>query len=51
MSGGVHVFGGIMIWRAITAKRHAARLADTQMDPGSTDLHAFFAVAALRLFD
>jgi hypothetical protein len=51
MPGGVRVFGGMPVRRAITAERHATRLAGAQMDPLCADLHAFFAFEALRLLD
>ncbi len=51
MRGFVRVFAGVTIWRAVAAERHAARLAGAQMDPGTADLHAFLAFAALRLLD
>jgi hypothetical protein len=47
----VCVFTGVLIWRAVAAKRDPAFLAGPQMNPVATDLHAFFAFAALRLFD
>jgi hypothetical protein len=47
----MRVFAGVTVWRAITAERYAAGLAGAQMDPGRSNLHAFLAFAALRLFD
>ena len=51
MPAGVRVFAGMLVRRAIATERHAARLARPQMHPAAADLHAFFAFAALRLFD
>jgi hypothetical protein len=51
MSTGVGVFGGVAIRRTITAQRDSACLARPQMNPVAADLHAFFALAALWLFD
>lgn len=51
MPGCVRVFSGVTIWRAIAAERDAALLARAQMYPACPDLHAFFAFAALGLFD
>ena len=51
MSGRVRVFSGVPIWRAVAAERDAAFLAGPEMHPVCADLHAFFAFAALRLFD
>jgi hypothetical protein len=51
MSGGVRVFTGMAIRRAITTKCHAALLARAQVNPLRADLHAFSAFAALRRFD
>jgi hypothetical protein len=45
------VFAGVPIRRAIAAKRHAARLAGAQMDPGTADFHAFLTFATLWLLD
>jgi hypothetical protein len=47
----VRVFAGVTVRRAVAAERDAAFLARSQMHPGCADLHAFFAFAALRLFD
>lgn len=47
----MRVFGGVVIWRAIAAERHTARLTGTQMDPVIADFHAFSALANFRLFD
>ena len=47
----MRVFGGVPIWRAVAAERDAAFLAGPQVDPLRPDLYAFFAFAALRLFD
>jgi hypothetical protein len=51
MPAGVRVFAGMPVRRAVAAERDATRLARAQMDPGRTDLHAFFAFTALRLLD
>ena len=51
MSASVRVFAGMLVWRAVAAERDSARLARPQMNPVGTDLHAFFAFAALRLLD
>jgi hypothetical protein len=47
----MRVFRGVTVGRAITAERNTAFLAGPQMHPVVTDLDAFFAFAALRLFD
>ncbi len=51
MPGTVRVFAGVLVWRAIATERNSTRLTGPQMNPGCTDLHAFFAFAPLRLFD
>jgi hypothetical protein len=51
MADSVRVFAGVTVRRAVAAKRDAAFLASPQMDPVCAGLHAFFAFAALRLFD
>jgi hypothetical protein len=51
MPARVRVFGRMMVWRAIAAECRAARLTGPQMHPLRADLYAFFAFAALRLFD
>src|SRR5215211_110366 len=51
MATGVRMFAGVLIWRAVAAKRHATFLACAQMNPVTTDLHALFAFPAFRLFD
>jgi hypothetical protein len=51
MTTRVCVFTGVLIRRAIAAQRHSTCLARAQMNPVCTDLDAFFAFAALRLFD
>jgi hypothetical protein len=51
MPGTVCVLAGVLVWRAIAAERNAAFLAGPQVDPLRPDLYAFFAFAALRLFD
>ena len=47
----VRVFAGMMVWRAVATERDSTCLAGPQMNPVGTDLHAFFAFAALRLLD
>ena len=47
----VRVFAGVTVRRAVAAERDAAFLARSQMHPVCAGLHAFFAFAALRLFD
>lgn len=47
----VRVFSGVPVRRTVAAERDAACLAGPQMNPVVADLHAFFAFAALRLFD
>src|SRR6266404_3672252 len=51
MACGVRVFGRVPIRRAVAAKRDSTSLAGPQMHPLRADLYAFFAFAALRLFD
>ena len=51
MRGSVRVLAGVTVRRTIAAERDAALLARAQMHPVCPDLHAFFAFAALRLFD
>jgi len=51
MSAGVRVFAGVLIRRAVAAKRDSTRLARSQMHPIASYLNAFFAFAALRLLD
>ena len=51
MSAAVRVFAGVLIRRAVAAKRDATRLARPKVHPVRTDLYAFFAFAAMRLFD
>ena len=47
----VRVLAGVTVRRAVAAERDAAFLARSQMHPVCAGLHAFFAFAALRLFD
>ncbi len=47
----MRVLAGVTVRRAVAAERDAAFLAGPQMHPVCADLHAFFAFAALRLFD
>jgi hypothetical protein len=47
----MRVFAGVSIWRAVATERKTACLARPQMHPVVADLDAFFAFAALRLFD
>jgi len=51
MSAGPRVFAGMLVWRTVTAERHAARLACPQVNPVTANLHTFLAFAALRLLD
>jgi len=51
MLGGMRMFAGVLVWRAVTAERDTTCLAGPQMNPVCADLHAFFAFAALRMFD
>jgi hypothetical protein len=51
MACGVRVFGRVVVRRAVAAKRDSTSLAGPQMHPLRADLYAFFAFAALRLFD
>jgi hypothetical protein len=51
MAGGVRVFAGVLVRRAVAAERNAAFLAGAQMYPVVADLHALRAFAAFRLFD
>ena len=40
-----------MIWRVVTAQRHAASLTGAEMDPGRADFYALFTFPALFVFD
>ena len=51
MPGGVRVFAGVPIWRAVTAERDTTCLAGPQMNPVCANLHAFFTLAARSVFD
>ena len=51
MSTGVGVFTGVLIRRAVAAQRDSTRLTRSEMHPIGTDLHAFFALATMRLLD
>jgi hypothetical protein len=51
MSARVRVFARVPVRRTVTAECDATRLARPQMHPPRADLYAFFAFAALRLFD
>ena len=51
MSTGVRMFAGVLIRRAVAAKRDSTCLARPQMNPVAADLHAFFAFAPFRLLD
>ena len=51
MPAGVRVLAGVLVRRAVATKRDAACLAGAQMHPARADLHAFFAFAALRMFN
>jgi hypothetical protein len=47
----VRVFTGVLIRRAVAAKRNSTCLTRPQMHPVAADLYAFFAFPAFRLFD
>jgi hypothetical protein len=47
----VRVLAGVLIRRAVAAKRHSTCLARPEMHPIGTDLYAFFAFATMRLLD
>ena len=47
----LRVLAGMAVRRTIATQGDAAFLAGPQMHPVRADLHAFFAFAALRLFD
>ena len=49
MLRGAGVFAGMLVRRAVAAKRDATRLARAQMNPACADLHALGAFANLRL--
>ena len=51
MPGGVRVFAGVPVRRAVATERDSAFLTRPQMNPVGAYLHAFFAFKALRLFD
>jgi hypothetical protein len=51
MPARVGVFARMLVRRAIAAECDSTSLAGPQMNPGRTDLHAFFAFTALRLFN
>ena len=51
MSGGMRMLAGVLIRRAVAAKRYSTRLTSTQMNPVAADLYAFFAFTALRLLN
>src|ERR1700745_3230813 len=51
VSAGAGVFAGVLIRRAVAAKRDSTCLACAQMNPVASDLHALFAFPAFRLFD
>src|SRR5437588_4508340 len=51
MSGGVRVFGGVLVRRAVAAKGRAAGLAGPQMNPARADLDAFGAFEDFGKFD
>ena len=51
MPARVRVFACMSVWRAVATKRDSTCLAGPQMNPVRTDLHAFFAFTALRVFD
>jgi hypothetical protein len=49
MTIGASVTARVLVGRGIAAERHAARLTGAQMDPARAGLHAFGALAPLRL--
>jgi hypothetical protein len=51
MTGRTSVLAGMPVRRAVAAQRDAAFLTSPQVDPLRPDLYAFFAFAALGLFD
>jgi len=51
MSTGVRMFAGVLIRRAVAAKRNSTCLTRPQMNPVAADLYAFFAFATMRLLD
>lgn len=51
MPGCTGMFGGVAIWRAITAQRYSALLTSSKMNPTRPDFHAFAAFANFRLLD
>jgi hypothetical protein len=51
MSSGVRMFAGVLIRRAVAAKRRSTCLACAQMNPVTIDLYAFFTFATMRLLD
>jgi len=51
MAGRARMFAGVLIRRAVAAESYPACLACAQMNPMITDLHTFFALTPVRLFD
>jgi hypothetical protein len=51
MTTRTRVLACVPVWRAVAAERNSAFLAGPQMHPVVADLDAFFAFAALRVFD
>ena len=51
MAAAMRVFGGVLIRRAVATERNSTFLARPQMHPVAADLNAFFAFAAVWLFD
>src|SRR6266516_2355167 len=51
MPGGVCVFTGVLVWRAIAAERNSTRLAGSQVDPLRPDLYTLIALGAFCAFD
>jgi len=45
----MRVFARVLVWGTVTAQRHAALLARSQMNPARTDLNTLGAFANLRL--
>jgi len=50
MPGGMRVFAGVTVRRAVAAKCYAALLAGSQMHPICADFDALFAFLTLRMF-
>ena len=50
MPGGMRVFAGVTVRRAVAAECYAALLAGAQMNPVCADFNALFAFLTLRMF-